>query len=78
MSSDLDQLLKKYPSLKYNDEKTKVVCDWSGHEMPLKLDGVMSYLKGQRYTKLLEKNINQTDLSKYKEHLIPSTKAWGG
>ncbi len=78
MSSDLDQILKKYPSLKYNDEKTKVVCEWSGHEMPLKLDSITTYLNGNRYKRLLEKNINQTDLKKYKEHLIPSTKSWGG
>lgn len=78
MESDWNKLLKDYQSLEYNDDKTKVICVWSGHEMPLKYDAIISYLNGNRYKKLLEKNIKQTDLNKYKEFLVASTKAWAG
>ena len=45
--------------------------------MPLKSDYVTSYVSGSKYKKLLAKRINQSDLSKYKEFLVPSTKPWG-
>lgn len=77
MGSELDQLLGKYASLKCNEEKTKIICEWSGHEMPLSAEHVNSYVSGNKYKKLLTKNINQADLAKYKEFLVASTKSWG-
>ena len=46
--------------------------------MPLNIDYIKTYLNGNRYKKLLAKNINQTDLKKYKEFLVTSTKPWAG
>lgn len=45
--------------------------------MPLSAEHVNSYVSGNKYQKLLAKNINQTELAKYSEFLVPSTKSWG-
>ena len=77
MDPDLDTLISKYSSLKYNEEKTKIICEWSGHEMPLTQQAVTTYINGNRYKKLIAK-VTKTDLNKFKEFLKPSTKSWGG
>lgn len=78
MEENLESLLKYYTSLKYSEDNKKIICEWSGHEMPLNIDYIKTYLNGNRYKKLLAKNINQTDLKKYKEFLVTSTKPWAG
>ena len=52
----------------------QIKCEWSGHEMPLNLSYCISYVNGNRYKKLLEKRIQQTDLKKYSDFLVPTYK----
>ena len=52
----------------------QIICSWSGHELPLKVESIQSYVNGNKYKKLLEKNINQNDINKYMHFLVPSNK----
>ena len=43
--------------------------------MPIKPDAILSYVNGRKYKSFLEKNIiNNQDLKKYSEFLVPSNK----
>ncbi|KAL5012270.1 hypothetical protein ScPMuIL_010821 [Solemya velum] len=69
---DLLKLLADNTALKHIPESGKVKCSLSGHEMPYKLEAVLSYIQGKKYKKLLTEN--NYDYEKYKVHLVPSTK----
>jgi hypothetical protein len=69
---NLDDLIQKYPSLRYNDLKDKIICDWTCHEMPLRVDSVLSYLNGNKYKRIAQNNINNDQIKKFAQFLGPS------
>ena len=42
--------------------------------MPLKVDSILTYVNGNKYKSLLEKNFNQNELKKYSEFLVPTNR----
>ncbi|RNA35283.1 surfeit locus 2 [Brachionus plicatilis] len=75
MQSDLmmtiEQLLAKYTSLKYNNNKTRIVCEWTGHEMPVNASSILSYVNGNKYKQIMSKNIDSFKLKEMSEFLVP-------
>ncbi|RUS86148.1 hypothetical protein EGW08_006096 [Elysia chlorotica] len=68
---DIQALLAKHKSLKYNESKNKVICQLTKHEMPPALGAIESYVKGKKYQKAAEKTF---DFNQYKPHIVPSSK----
>ena len=52
----------------------KIICEWSGHEMPAKVEAVLVYVNGNKYKTLSQAKINNDDLKKYSEFLITKPK----
>ena len=50
----------------------KIICRWSGHEMPVRRESILTYVNGNKYKHLLSKSINNEDLKKYNEFLVPT------
>eukprot|EP00105_Crassostrea_gigas_P010857 XP_011426275.1 PREDICTED: surfeit locus protein 2-like isoform X1 [Crassostrea gigas] len=72
LSKELKKLLKQYPNLTVMNEKPRVKCSLSGHEMPCQVEAIQNYIKGKKFQKLLAQN--QYNYEKFKEHIVPSTK----
>ncbi|CAF1090924.1 unnamed protein product [Brachionus calyciflorus] len=72
IATNLEELLAKYTSLKYNENNTRIICEWSGHEMPPNINSVLSYVNGNKYKQLLSKNIDSNKLKKMSEFLVSS------
>jgi hypothetical protein len=52
----------------------KVICEWSGHEMPTRAEAVLVYVNGNKYKALSRTKINNDELKKYSEFLITKPK----
>ncbi|XP_062611826.1 surfeit locus protein 2-like [Saccostrea cucullata] len=72
LSKELKKLLKQFPNLKIMDDKPRIKCSLSGHEMPCQEEAIQSYIKGKKFQKLQSKNLYSYD--KYKEHIVNSKK----
>ncbi|GFS26595.1 surfeit locus protein 2 [Elysia marginata] len=70
-STEIKALLNRHKSLKYDESKSKVICELTKHEMPLTVSAIESYVKGKKYQKAVEKAY---DFNQYKPHIVPSTK----
>jgi len=56
------------------DVLSKVICEWSGHEMPARAEAVLVYVNGNKYKALSRTKINNDELKKYSEFLITKPK----
>ncbi|VDI33673.1 Hypothetical predicted protein [Mytilus galloprovincialis] len=70
VSDDLRIILDKYNTFTILENREKIRCELSGHEMPCRLDALESYIKGKKFEKLLEKHNYQYE----KQHLTKSIK----
>nr|XP_022325807.1 surfeit locus protein 2-like isoform X2 [Crassostrea virginica] len=74
LSKELKKLLKQYPNFEVMNDKPRVKCSLSGHEMPCQVEAIQNYVKGKKYQKLLAQNQFTCSYEKYKEHIVPSNK----
>ncbi|XP_022325523.2 surfeit locus protein 2-like isoform X2 [Crassostrea virginica] len=74
LSKELKKLLKQYPNFEVMNDKPRVKCSLSGHEMPCQVEAIQNYVKGKKFQKLLAKNQFTCSYEKYKEHIVPSNK----
>ncbi|KAK7095466.1 surfeit locus protein 2-like [Littorina saxatilis] len=72
VSPQLTKLLKEYPELRVDETRGKICCCLTGHEMPLKVEAVQSYVKGKKFHKAQEGR--EYDFDRHKPHLVPNSK----
>lgn len=49
----VENLLKRYTSLKYNDTRTRIICNLTQHEMMPNEKAIMGYVEGKKYQSLI-------------------------
>ena len=52
--------------------RKQIVCKWTGHEMPPKVDAILTYVNGNKYKHLVSTSINNDDLRMYAQFLVPT------
>ncbi|XP_065067915.1 surfeit locus protein 2-like [Rhopilema esculentum] len=75
MDKSLQNFLDSHTGFRLKNDKTRVVCSITGHELPCNLNALECYVNSKKY-KQFTKN-GTCDLSKveeFKEYLIPSKK----
>ncbi|BFZ20300.1 hypothetical protein BsWGS_23339 [Bradybaena similaris] len=71
-SAEVQRILDKYPSLKYDKEKQKIICSLTKHEIPATLSAVENYVKGRKFKNAFKKD--SYNYEQHKPHIVPSNK----
>jgi hypothetical protein len=69
LPAEVVALMKKYPSLSLN-ERGKVHCSLTKHDMPARVDAIQQHVKGTTFVKAL--HWYAADFTKYEPWIVPS------
>eukprot|EP00794_Sanderia_malayensis_P015813 gene15813-17408_t len=75
MDENLDSFLDTNKNFKYNENKTRVICLLTNHELACNVSALKSYMTGKKYQQLTRHgDIDFGKIEQYKQYLIPSRK----
>ncbi|KAL8625879.1 hypothetical protein ACOMHN_012471 [Nucella lapillus] len=72
VSTELKSLMREYPALRVDEKRGKVCCCLTGHQMPMRVDAVRSFVQGKKFQKAQADR--EYDFEQHRPHLVTNTK----